>query len=340
MRIIIDAMGGDHAPGEIVLGAIQAAKDFGVEITLVGRGQEILSSMKQQGIDTLPEGVEIAHADDVVDMHDDPSSVVKTRKNSSMILGLKMLADRQGDAFVSAGNSGALLTGATLLVKRVRGIRRAAFTPIMPSKTGRFVLIDAGANQECTPEFLMQFGFLGSCYAKKALNLANPRVGLLNNGAEDTKGTPLQREAFALLKQAGDAGKINFVGNVEARDVALGAADVVVCDGFSGNVLLKTMEGTALLMSHYIKQMFKRNPLTMLAALFCKAGIRDIKNRMDYRETGGTIILGISKPVVKAHGSSDARAIHSAVRQAKEFAELQICQEIQNNVAQMTLPRE
>lgn len=340
MRIIIDAMGGDHAPGEIVLGAIQAAKDFGVEITLVGRGQEILSSMKQQGIDTLPEGVEIAHADDVVDMHDDPSSVVKTRKNSSMILGLKMLADRQGDAFVSAGNSGALLTGATLLVKRVRGIRRAAFTPIMPSKTGRFVLIDAGANQECTPEFLMQFGFLGSCYAKKALNLANPRVGLLNNGAEDTKGTPLQREAFALLKQAGDAGKINFVGNVEARDVALGAADVVVCDGFSGNVLLKTMEGTALLMSHYIKQMFKHNPLTMLAALFCKAGIRDIKNRMDYRETGGTIILGISKPVVKAHGSSDARAIHSAVRQAKEFAELQICQEIQNNVAQMTLPRE
>lgn len=340
MRIIIDAMGGDHAPGEIVLGAIQAAKDFGVEITLVGRGQEILSSMKQQGIDTLPEGVEIAHADDVVDMHDDPSSVVKTRKNSSMILGLKMLADGQGDAFVSAGNSGALLTGATLLVKRVRGIRRAAFTPIMPSKTGRFVLIDAGANQECTPEFLMQFGFLGSCYAKKALNLANPRVGLLNNGAEDTKGTPLQREAYALLKQAGGAGKINFVGNVEARDVALGAADVVVCDGFSGNVLLKTMEGTALLMSHYIKQMFKRNPLTMLAALFCKAGIRDIKNRMDYRETGGTIILGISKPVVKAHGSSDARAIRSAVRQAKEFAEFQICREIQNNVAQMTLPRE
>lgn len=340
MRIIIDAMGGDNAPGEIVLGGIQAAKEFGVEITLIGRGQEILASMKQGGVDTLPEGVEIANADDVVDMHDDPASVVKTRKNSSMVLGLKMLADGKGDAFVSAGNSGALLTGATLLVKRVKGIRRAAFSPILPSKTGSFVLIDAGANHECAPEFLMQFGFAGSYYARKALNIERPRVGLLNNGTEETKGTPLQQEAFALLKQAGDAGKLNFVGNVEARDVALGAADVVVCDGFSGNVLLKTMEGTALLMSHYMKQMFQKNPLTMLGALFCKSGIQAIKGRMDYRETGGTIILGISRPVIKAHGSSDARAIRSAVRQAKEFVEFGICQDIQDNIAQMMLPRE
>lgn len=340
MRILIDAMGGDNAPGEIVLGAIQAAKDFGVEITLVGRGQEILASMKQQGIDTLPEGVEIANADDVVDMHDDPATVVKTRKTSSMIVGLKMLADGQADAMVSAGSSGALLTGATLLVKRIRGIRRAAFAPIMPNKTGNFLLLDAGANNECTPEFLMQFGFLGSCYAKKALKLENPRVGLLNNGTEETKGLELQREAYALLKKASEAGNINFVGNVEAREVPFGAADVVVCDGFSGNVFLKTMEGTALLMSGYIKQIFKRNPLTKLGYLLCKSGVDELKTRMDYRETGGTIILGIAKPVVKAHGSSDARAIRSAIRQAKESVEFQVCQEIQNSVAQMTMPRE
>lgn len=340
MRILIDAMGGDNAPGEIVLGAIQAAKDFGVDITLVGRGQEILASMKQQGIDTLPAGMEIANADDVVDMHDDPSSVVKTRKTSSMIVGLKMLADGQADAMVSAGSSGALLTGATLLVKRIRGIRRAAFAPIMPNKTGKFLLLDAGANNECTPEFLMQFGFLGSCYAKKALNLENPRVGLLNNGTEETKGLELQREAYALLKKASDAGNINFVGNVEARDVPLGAADVVVCDGFSGNIFLKTMEGTALLMSGYIKQIFKRNWRTKLGYLLCKSGVDELKTRMDYRETGGTIILGITKPVVKAHGSSDARAIRSAIRQAKESVEFQVCQEIQNSVAQMTMPWE
>lgn len=340
MRILIDAMGGDNAPGEIVLGAIQAAKDFGVDITLVGRGQEILASMKQQGIDTLPAGMEIANADDVVDMHDDPSSVVKTRKTSSMIVGLKMLADGQADAMVSAGSSGALLTGATLLVKRIRGIRRAAFAPIMPNKTGKFLLLDAGANNECTPEFLMQFGFLGSCYAKKALNLENPRVGLLNNGTEETKGLELQREAYALLKKASDAGNINFVGNVEAREVPFGAADVVVCDGFSGNIFLKTMEGTALLMSGYIKQIFKRNRRTKLGYLLCKSGVDELKMRMDYRETGGTIILGITKPVVKAHGSSDARAIRSAIRQAKESVEFQVCQEIQNSAAQMTMPRE
>ncbi len=340
MRIIIDAMGADHAPGEIVLGAIQAAKDFGVEITMVGRGQEILSSMKQGGIDTLPAGVEIANADDVVDMHDDPSSVIRTRKGSSMILGLKMLSDGQGDAFVSAGNSGALLTGATLLVKRVRGVRRAAFSPILPSKTGNFVLIDAGANQECTPEFLMQFGFLGACYAKKALGIAQPRVGLLNNGSEDSKGLPLQREAYAMLQKASEEGKLHFVGNVEGRDVPLGAADVVVCDGFSGNVLLKTVEGTSMLMYHYIKQMFGKNLATKLGYLLCKSGVQAIKNRMDYRETGGTIILGITKPVIKAHGSSDARAIRSAVRQAKEFVELGVCQDIQAAAARMTPPRE
>ena len=196
MRIILDAMGGDNAPQAPVIGALQAAKDFGAQITLVGRGEEILNVMRAQGIDTLPEGIEIAHADDVVDMHDDPAAVVRKRKNSSMIVGLKMLSDGLGDAFVSAGSTGALLTGATLITKRVKGIRRAAMGPTMPNKAGgRTVILDCGANAECTPEFLLQFGLVGSIYAKKCLGVENPKIGLLNIGTEDSKGTQLQKEA-------------------------------------------------------------------------------------------------------------------------------------------------
>lgn len=340
MKIIIDAMGGDKAPGEIVMGAIESAREFGVQILLVGRGDELLASMKERGIDTLPEGVEIAHADDVVDMHDDPADVVKNRKNSSMVLGLKMLADGQGDAFISAGSSGALLAAATLIVKRIHGIRRAAFGPVLPSKTGSFVLIDAGANNECTPEFLMQFGFVGSYFARKALQVERPRVGLLNNGTEDSKGMPLQREAYALLKKAGEEGKLNFIGNIEAREAILGAADVIVCDGFSGNIFLKTMEGTAMLMASYVKGMFMRNLLTKLGALFCRSGIREIKDRMDYRKIGGTILMGINKPVIKAHGASDAMAIRGAVCQAMEYVDYGFCEDIKAHISEMVLPKE
>ena len=220
MRIILDAMGGDNAPQAPVIGALQAAKDFGAQITLVGRGEEILSVMRSQGYNDLPEGIEIAHADEVVDMHDDPANVIRKKKNSSMVIGLKMLADGLGDAFVSAGSTGALLSGATLLVKRVKGIRRAAMGPTMPNKAGgKTVILDCGANAECTPEFLLQFGLVGSIYAKQCLGVANPKVGLLNIGSEDTKGTPLQKEAYALLKEAGEKGIINFVGNTEAREM-------------------------------------------------------------------------------------------------------------------------
>jgi len=294
MKIILDAMGGDNAPDAVVRGALEAAKEFGVQIVLVGRGADILASMKAQGWDTLPDGVELANAEDVVDMHSDPAAVVKQHPNSSLVLGARMLAQGGGDAFISAGNTGALLTAATLLVKRIRGIRRAAFSPVLPTKDGHAILIDAGANAECTPEFLLQFGCMGSFYAQKALGIESPRVGLLNNGAEDTKGDPLHREAHQLLKRAAEQGTIHFVGNVEARDVPFGAADVIVADGFSGNVLLKTMEGTAMFMSDMMKQMFYRNPLTMLGALLCKKGINGIRKTMDYRETGGSIVIGIS----------------------------------------------
>ena len=268
MKIIIDAMGGDHAPEQIVLGALQSAKEFGVEIILVGRGEDILASMKQHGWDTLPSGVEIANADDIVDMHANPAEVVRQHKGSSMVLGLKMLADGAGDAFISAGNTGALLSAATLVVKRIRGIRRAAFAPLLPLGNG-CILIDAGANTECTPEFLLQFGCMGAFYAKKALKKENPRVALLNNGAEDSKGDPLHKEAYQLLKSAGEKGIINFVGNIEGRDVPADQADVVVADGFSGNVLLKTMEGTAIYMGGLIKEMFYHNLWSKIGALLC-----------------------------------------------------------------------
>ena len=307
MKIILDAMGGDHAPEAPVLGAIQAAQDFGAQITLVGKGDQILEVMRANGINDLPDGVEIANADEVVDMHDDPANVIRKKKNSSMVLGLKMVADGQGDAFVSAGSTGALLSGATLLVKRVKGIRRAAMGPVMPNKAGgKTVILDCGANAECTPEFLLQFGLVGSLYAKKYLGVDDPKVGLLNIGTEDTKGTPLQKEAYALLQKAAQQGLINFVGNVEARDVPLGAVDVIVCDGFAGNVLLKSIEGTAMFMGSLMKnRIFKRNIFSAVGYLFCKPGVSEVLKMLDYREIGGTQFLGIKKPVIKAHGSSD-----------------------------------
>ncbi|MBQ7341180.1 MAG: phosphate acyltransferase PlsX [Oscillospiraceae bacterium] len=337
MRIILDAMGGDLAPLAPVMGAVEAAKLYNAQITLVGRGEEILDALKSQGIVDLPAGLQIANADDVVDMHDDPAKVIHKKKNSSMIVGLKMLADGEGDAFISAGSTGALLTGATLIVKRVKGIRRAAMGPAMPNKTGgKTVLLDCGANAECTPEFLLQFGVVGSLYAKKYLGIENPKVGLLNIGTEDSKGTALQKEAYALLTNAAEQGILNFVGNVEARDVPLGAVDVVVCDGFSGNILLKSIEGTAMFMGSLMKRMFKKNLLTKLGALFCMSGVKKIKKLMDYREIGGTPFLGIRKMVIKAHGASDALAFRNAVKQAMDSAESNIAEDLEQELSHLT----
>ena len=333
MKIILDAMGGDHAPEAPVLGAIQAARDFGAQITLVGMGDKILEVMRAHNIADLPAGIEIANADEVVDMHDDPANVIRKKKNSSMVLGLKMVADGEGDAFVSAGSTGALLSGATLIVKRVKGIRRAAMGPVMPNKAGgKTVILDCGANAECTPEFLLQFGLVGALYAKKYLGVAEPKVGLLNIGTEDTKGTPLQKEAYALLQKAKEQGLVNFVGNVEARDVPLGAVDVIVCDGFAGNVLLKSIEGTAMFMGSLMSKMFKKNLLSKLAALLVMKDIKAFKKLLDYREIGGTQFLGIKKPVIKAHGSSDALAFRNAVKQAMDAADSDISDELEQGL--------
>ena len=334
MKIILDAMGGDLAPEAPVLGAIEAAHTYGSQITLVGRGEEILKVMKKHGIDTLPDGVEIANAEDVVDMHDDPANVIRKKPNSSMMVGLKMLSDGLGDAFISAGSTGALLSGATLIVKRVKGIRRAAMGPAMPNKVGgKTVILDCGANAECTPEFLLQFGLVGSLHAKAAYGVESPKVGLLNIGTEDSKGTPLQKESYALLQQASDKGLINFVGNVEARDVPLGAVDVIVCDGFAGNVLLKSIEGTAMFMGSLMSKMFKKNLLSKIAALLVMKDIKAFKKLLDYREIGGTQFLGIQKPVIKAHGSSDRIAFRNAVRQAEEAASRNISAQLEEGLA-------
>ena len=278
------------------------------------------------------------HAEGVVDNHEDPTAAVRKQKDSSMMVGLKMLADGEGDAFISAGSTGALLTGATLLVKRVKGIRRAAMGPVMPNKAGgKTVILDCGANAECTPEFLLQFGVVGSLYAEKCLGVKNPKVGLLNIGSEDTKGTDLQKAAYALLSEAGEKGLINFVGNAEARDVPLGMVDVVVCDGFAGNVLLKSIEGTAMFMGSLMKhKIFKRSFLSKIGYLFCKPGVDEVMGMLDYRTIGGTQFLGIRKPVIKAHGSSDALAFCNAVKQAMEAAKTDISGELEQSLAALT----
>lgn len=338
MKILIDAMGGDNAPKAPVLGAIQATKLFDEQIVLVGREDEIRAAAKEAGYPELPAGIEIVHAPDVVDMHDDPANVCRKKKESSMVVGLRMLSEGQADAFVSAGSTGALLSGATLIVKRVKGIRRAAMGPALPNKAGgKTILLDCGANAECTPEFLLQFGIVGSMYARNTFGIENPRVGLLNIGTEDTKGTPLQKEAYALLTDAHNKGLVNFIGNIEARDTLLGQVDVVVCDGFSGNVLLKSIEGTAAFMGSLMKhKIFKRSLLSMLGYLFCKKGVNEVKHMMDYRTIGGTQFLGVKKPVIKAHGSSDAVAFCNAVAQAVLAVHDDFSEELESALKQLS----
>ena len=336
MKIIIDAMGGDNAPLEIVKGAIQAHRDFGVEIILTGREEDIRQAVRQSGA-ALPEGISIRNCTETMEMCDDPAFACRRKKDASMTVGLNMLRSGEGDALISAGSTGALLSGATLLVKRVRGIRRAALAPLIPTAAGEAVLIDCGANIDCTPEYLLQFAYIGAFYARHALHLERPRVALLNIGAEESKGMPLHREAYVLLKEAGAAGHINFIGNIEAKDALKGGADVIVADGFSGNIMLKTIEGVGSFLKVKLKDIFFRNAMTKLAALLVKDGVKDIKDTLDPNERGATPLLGISKPVLKAHGSSNARAIRNAVKAAIGCVESNLGQEISDNIALMQL---
>ena len=335
MKIIVDAMSGDHAPQEIVAGAVRAADELGVKIVLVGRRDEIQSCLGDRR-----DAFEIVNAEEVITMEDDPSTATRRKKDSSMAVALKLLADGRGDAAVSAGSTGALLTGATLTVGRIRGIRRAALAPVLPAGENGVMLIDCGANVECTAEYLLQFAYMGSFYAGKIMGCKIPRVGLLNVGTEDTKGGELQHRAFALLKEADEQGRIKFIGNIEGTTVFSGDVDVVVSDGFTGNVLLKATEGVIKYMMKALKGVFYKSTPNKLAAAVLKKDLTVMKKTMDVNEVGGTALVGISKPVIKAHGSSNAASFFAAIRQAKIFAESGIIEDIKENIEYMKIRAE
>ena len=323
MKIVIDVMSGDNAPAELIKGVCASAKENpGVEYTVVGNETVIRAEAEKCGLDIS--AFNIVHADDVITMEDDPMCVTRSKSGSSMSVGLRLLANGEGDAFVSAGNTGALFTGASLIVRRAEGVRRAAIAALLPMDPP-VLLLDSGANISVTPEYLEHFAVMGAAYMKKIHGIEAPRVGLLNNGTEECKGTELQRETYKML---GESGLINFVGNVEANMIVKDACDVLVTDGFTGNVLLKTVEGVGKMMLGVMKGLFYKNIKTKLAGLFVKSHVGAIKKKFDPKEHGGAPILGIAKPVIKAHGSSDAKSFKNAIRQAIFCAENKVTDEI------------
>ena len=336
MKIAIDVMGGDHAPQAAVKGGILAAKAYDAEVILVGPEDTIRAVLRAQSTERLP-NLSIVHAPDAVDIHDDPATVLRQKPQSSMAVALGLVKDGKADAIVSAGSTGALLAGATLYCKRIKGIRRGALGPVMPCTGGQVMLVDGGANTECTAEYLLQFAFLGSLYMEKIRGINKPRVGLVNNGTEDTKGDSLRKEAYQLLRAAHEAGQIHFVGNVEGSDVPGGKCDVAVCDGFAGNVMLKTIEGVAKFMATEIKKVFTRNFGTKLAYLACKSGMDDFRALFNQDVIGGAPFLGIAHPVIKAHGSSNEIAIMNAVRQAIAYTESGMIEAVRQSIAHMTV---
>lgn len=322
MNIIVDAFGGDNAPLEIIKGSIEAKNEFGVDITLVGNEEIIKKVSKENDLDI--QGISIVHTDSVISQNESGTEVVKSKKDSSMAVGLQMLHDGKGDAFVSAGNSGAMCVGATLIVKRIKGIKRPGFAPVIPTLEGNMMLIDCGANVECKPQMLLQFGVMGSIYMEKVMGVKNPRVGLANVGTEEHKGGELQLKTFELLKNS----NLNFVGNMEGRDVAIGGYDVCVSDGFTGNLILKTYEGVASAVMSKVKGVFNKNMKTKLAAAMVYSDLKEMKKSIDYNEFGGAPIVGCAKPVFKAHGSANAKTFKNAIRLTKDYVENKVVESI------------
>ncbi len=323
MKIIIDAMGGDNAPLAPLQGAAAAVKEQGVEIIAVGDREKLAKVIRENSIDIT--GIELMHAADVIGMDEDATDVIRKKPDSSLAVGLKALAEGKADALVSAGSTGALLVGGTLIVKRIKGIKRAAIGTVMPGSLKPWLLIDSGANTECRPEMLLQFAAMGAAYQEQVMGVETPTVALANNGTEETKGTALQLAAFPMLQES----PLNFIGNIEGREIPTGAADVVVCDGFTGNIILKLVEGVAKVFSGMIKDMFCKNLKTKLAGAALTGELAEFKKRFDYSEYGGAPLLGIKKPVIKAHGSSDAKAIKNAIRQAAACAEKDVAGSIE-----------
>ena len=316
MRIIADVMGSDKGAAELVRGACAALVEYkNIELTLVGNENEIKAAIAEAGADESR--LEIVHTEEVITMCDDPLSVNRAKAGSSMSTGLRMLAEGKGDAFVSAGNTGALFAGATLIVRKIKGLNRPAIAAVLPMDPP-VLLLDSGANINVTPEYLVQFGIIGSEYMKKMYGVESPRVGLLNNGEERTKGTELQTATYKLLEECES---INFIGNVEGNGIAKNKCDVLVTDGFTGNILLKSIEGMGKLMMSLLKDIFGANLGTKIGYLLVKKKLGAVKKALDSSEHGGAPLLGISKPVIKAHGSSNAKAFKNAIRQAAAYAE-------------------
>ncbi|MCL2859336.1 MAG: phosphate acyltransferase PlsX [Oscillospiraceae bacterium] len=324
MKILIDAMGGDNAPDAVIKGAVEAIKEIDSEIILVGQEEVINKKVKEicdvEKLSDISSKLKIKHATEVIEMGEIPTQAIRSKKDSSMVVGFDMLNKNEGDVFISAGNTGALLTGATLLVGRIKGIDRPAITTMLPSEAHGFLLIDAGSNTNCRPINLIQFAQMASIYLSDACEIKSPRIGLLNIGTEENKGNELVKETFQELKQNSDKYGINFVGSIEARDVFSGAIDALITDGFTGNVFLKTMEGMGKLVKKNLTKSLKRNILSMIASIPTLPAIKRFAKTMDYREYGGALFLGVKRPVVKAHGSSDEYSFYCTIKQAEAFA--------------------
>ena len=316
MRIVIDAFGGDNAPGEIVIGAALAHAECGVDITLTGDKEKIEKVIKDNALD-FGSTLKIIDCTDVIDMHDDPTSILKAHKECSMAYAFYELRDGNADAFVSAGSTGAIVVGGTLIIKRIKGVKRPALASMIPAPGGSYMLMDMGANSECRPEMLRQFGIMASAYLTSVEGRKDPKIALLNIGTEDTKGDDLRIEAYKLLSKA----PINFIGNIESREMPKGVCDAVITDGFTGNIALKLIEGTASTLFKMIKNVFYKSIKNKLSALVLKGDLYSLKSMMDSSEIGGALLLGVNMPVIKAHGSSDRKAIKNAIRQAKMFTE-------------------
>lgn len=328
MKIIVDAFGGDYAPLEVVKGCERAVAELGVGIVLTGNEKKIRSCAKRNQINL--DGIEIVHTTEVFDIHEEPKEIIKSGKNTSMAIGLQLLADGKGDAFVSAGSTGALVMGATFVVKRIKGIKRIAPAPILPADKGSFILLDAGANTECRPDMLVQFAIMGSAYMEKVMGIKKPKVALLNIGMEETKGRELEIESYKLLEKSG----LNFTGNIEARDMPEGKVQVVVTDGFTGNIALKLYEGMGSFFSRKLKWIFSGTG--KIGAMFSLSKIKVFRKQMDYKEVGGSVLLGVRKPVIKAHGSSDRTAFFNAIRQAKKCVKTDVSGVIENYALQVS----
>ena len=326
MNIIVDAFGGDNAPLAVIEGAARAVAELGVEVTLTGNEKIIRETAEKNNLSL--DKISIIHTESVIDIHEEPTEIIKSRKDCSMAVGLQALADGKGDAFVSAGSTGALVVGSTFIAKRLKGIKRPALAPILPTANGHLILMDGGANVDCRPEMLMQFGIMGSCYMEKVMGVKSPKVGLLNVGAEDTKGRELDKEAYKLLKDA----PVNFYGNLEAREMPKGVCQVAVSDGFTGNIALKLYEGMGSFFAGELKGMLTDGLSGKLAALLIMKKVKAFKKKLDYTEVGGGVLMGVSKPVIKAHGSSNGKAFYNAIRQAKKCVDGKVIEEISRSL--------